>query len=137
MCTTRISRTVRSSPRDPLLAPVCANTDSFVQNVFGCVIILYYTDGDPNWCYDNFIAHRSLKSADNVRSQLAKIMTKMNLKLVSTDFKSADYYINIRKCLVEGFFMQVAHLERSGHYLTVGFVFCCVVVGWVCVYLPP
>merc|ERR1711912_131775 len=26
---------------------------------------------------------------------------------------------NIRRCLVAGFFMQVAHLEKSGHYLTV------------------
>jgi len=74
---------------------------------------------DANWCYDNFLSHRSLKSADNVRQQLAKIMTKMNMKLVSTPFESKEYYVNIRKCMVEGFFMQVAHLERSGHYLTV------------------
>jgi len=74
---------------------------------------------DRAWCYQNFLNERALKSADNVRSQLVKIMTKMGLKLVSTDFSSAEYYINIRKCLLEGFFMQVAHLERSGHYLTV------------------
>jgi pre-mRNA-splicing factor ATP-dependent RNA helicase DHX15/PRP43 len=73
---------------------------------------------DQDWCYQNFVSHRSLKSADNVRQQLAKIMTKAGLKLVSTDFQSKDYYVNIRKCMVEGFFMQVAHLERSGHYLT-------------------
>ncbi|KAL6078692.1 RNA helicase [Balamuthia mandrillaris] len=74
---------------------------------------------DKNWCYDNFINHRSLASADNVRSQLSNIMTRFNLPLVSTPFTSQDYYINIRKCLVSGFFMQVAHLERTGHYLTV------------------
>jgi pre-mRNA-splicing factor ATP-dependent RNA helicase DHX15/PRP43 len=39
--------------------------------------------------------------------------------MVSTDFQDKDYYVNIRKCLVAGFFMQVAHLEKSGHYLTV------------------
>ena len=38
---------------------------------------------------------------------------------ISTDFQSKDYYVNLRKCLIEGFFMQVAHLERTGHYLTV------------------
>ena len=27
--------------------------------------------------------------------------------------------LNIRKALVTGYFMQVAHLERTGHYLTV------------------
>lgn len=74
---------------------------------------------DPNWCYDNFVNFRSLKSADNVRSQLSRIMDRFNLKRTSTDFTSKDYYINIRKALVQGFFMQVAHLERTGHYLTI------------------
>lgn len=74
---------------------------------------------DVQWCYDNFIQNRSLKSADNVRDQLTRIMDRFNLARRSTDFNSRDYYVNIRKALVAGFFMQVAHLERSGHYLTV------------------
>ncbi|XP_038221097.1 pre-mRNA-splicing factor ATP-dependent RNA helicase DHX15 [Zerene cesonia] len=74
---------------------------------------------DPHWCYDNFINYRSLKSGDNVRQQLSRIMDRFSLKRTSTEFTSKDYYINIRKALVNGFFMQVAHLERSGHYLTV------------------
>lgn len=76
-------------------------------------------NGDQKWCWDNFLNARSIKAADSIRQQLVKIMQKSQLKLVSTDFSSKDYYINIRKCLVEGFFMQVAHLERTGHYLTV------------------
>ncbi|KAJ6659377.1 hypothetical protein lerEdw1_019109 [Lerista edwardsae] len=71
------------------------------------------------WCYDNFINYRSLMSADNVRQQLSRIMDRFNLPRRSTDFTSRDYYINIRKALVTGYFMQVAHLERTGHYLTV------------------
>ncbi|XP_017132887.1 ATP-dependent RNA helicase DHX15 homolog isoform X1 [Drosophila gunungcola] len=74
---------------------------------------------DPNWCYENFINFRSLKSADNVRQQLARIMDRFNLRRTSTEFTSKDYYVNIRKALVQGFFMQVAHLERTGHYLTI------------------
>ncbi|KAI3990220.1 hypothetical protein MKX01_029198 [Papaver californicum] len=74
---------------------------------------------DPSWCYDNFVNARALKSADNVRQQLMRIMTRFNLKLCSTDFNSRDYYINIRKAMLSGYFMQVAHLERTGHYLTV------------------
>lgn len=67
-------------------------------------------------------------------------MDRFNLKRTSTDFTSRDYYTNIRKALVSGFFMQVfkinvflyfikiineiwskkvAHLERTGHYLTI------------------
>ena len=65
-------------------------------------------------------------------------MDRFNLKRTSTDFTSKEYYLNIRKALCSGFFMQVhvdllfgllllknlpffqvAHLERTGHYLTV------------------
>lgn len=105
---------------------------------------------DTNWCYENFVNYRSLKQADNVREQLSRIMDRFNFKRTSTDFSSKDYYINIRKALVQGFFMQVniihfalridfkiskqiwffhsiffgllsqvAHLERTGHYLTI------------------
>lgn len=62
---------------------------------------------DVQWCYDNFIQSRSLKSADNVRQQLTRIMDRFNLARRSTDFNSRDYYVNIRKALVAGFFMQV------------------------------
>lgn len=74
---------------------------------------------DASWCYDNFVNNRALKSADNVRQQLVRIMARFNLKLCSTDFNSRDYYVNIRKAMLAGYFMQVAHLERTGHYLTV------------------
>ncbi|CAJ0574498.1 unnamed protein product, partial [Mesorhabditis spiculigera] len=75
--------------------------------------------GAANWCYENFINFRTMANADNVRKQLERIMDKFNLRRISTDFKSKDYYINIRKALVAGFFMQVAHLERNGHYVTI------------------
>ncbi|CAI2175126.1 501_t:CDS:2 [Funneliformis geosporum] len=74
--------------------------------------------GDPDWCYDNFLSSRSLKSADNVRQQLKRIMERCDEELVSTPFTDSNYYLNIRKALTAGFFMQVAHLEKSGHYLT-------------------
>lgn len=71
-------------------------------------IIFELTDSeDPQWCYDNFVNYRSLKSGDNVRQQLSRIMDRFNLKRTSTEFTSKDYYINIRKALVTGFFMQV------------------------------
>jgi len=71
------------------------------------------------WCYDNFLNHRSMKSADSVRAQLMRVMNRLGLELKSADFNAKDYYANIRKSLLAGFFMQVAHLERTGHYLTV------------------
>ncbi|GMH37686.1 hypothetical protein BSKO_05559 [Bryopsis sp. KO-2023] len=77
-------------------------------------------DQDPkDWCYDNFLNYRCLKAADNVRSQLVRICCRLNVKLVSTPFESADYCTNIRKAIAAGFFMQVAFLHKDGRYLTV------------------
>ena len=64
------------------------------------------------WCYENFVNFRSLKSADNVRQQLSRIMDRFNLKRTSTEFTSKDYYVNIRKALISGYFMQVK--EQQG-----------------------
>lgn len=75
---------------------------------------------DPaQFCYDNYINARSMRSAESVREQLKRTMERLNLPMISTNFQDKDYYPNIRKCLVAGFFMQVAHLEKSGHYLTI------------------
>lgn len=74
---------------------------------------------DPNWCYTQFVNARALKSADSVRSQLARIMGRYGLKMSSQDFGGRDYYPSIRRAMLAGYFMQVAHLERTGHYLTV------------------
>jgi pre-mRNA-splicing factor ATP-dependent RNA helicase DHX15/PRP43 len=45
-------------------------------------------------------------------------MVKMGLKLNSRPMNDPNYYINIRKAVLSGYFMQVAHLQRAGHYLT-------------------
>lgn len=80
----------------------------------------YKQNGEgKDWCYDNFINYRSMQSAENVRQQLARIMVKLKLPLVSADFSSNDYYTNIKKSLCAGLFMQVAHKQTQGHYLTV------------------
>lgn len=69
-----------------------------------------HTDHETTqWCYDNFVNYRSLMSADNVRQQLSRIMDRFSLPRRSTEFSSRDYYTNIRRALVTGFFMQVGH----------------------------
>ncbi|KAJ3341712.1 hypothetical protein HDU93_004346 [Gonapodya sp. JEL0774] len=79
-----------------------------------------YLGDKEKWCYDNFLNHRTLKSAENVREQLRGILERQGLQVVSTDSmdeKSSSR--SIRMALAAGFFMQAAHLEKTGHYLTV------------------
>lgn len=65
------------------------------------------------WCHQHFLSLRHLNSADNVRSQLKRIMESRGLDLVSTPFEDRDYYTNIRRALLAGFFMQVAKKDNS------------------------
>lgn len=75
---------------------------------------------ERNWAYNNFLSQRALQQADNVRSQLRRSMEKHDLDLVSTPFEDKSYYVNIRKALTAGFFMQVAHKEGGkGDYMTI------------------
>ena len=53
-----------------------------------------------------------------MRSQLARVAGRLGVQLVSTPFDDRAYYVNIRKALTAGYFMQVAHLERQGSYMT-------------------
>lgn len=79
-----------------------------------------YEIGLHQWCRDNFLSYRSLTSAKNVRSQLRRLMERYDLELVLTPFEDRNYWDNIRKALVAGFFMQVAK-KKSGNkgFLTV------------------
>lgn len=52
---------------------------------------------------------RSMASAENVREQLGKLMTRLELRLISTEFTDRNYYTNIKKALTAGMFMQVWH----------------------------
>lgn len=74
---------------------------------------------DTNWCYEHFVNSRALKQATSIRDQLLRIMNRFSLPMTSPPFNSPAYYVVIRKALLSGFFMRVAHLERNGLYLTV------------------
>jgi pre-mRNA-splicing factor ATP-dependent RNA helicase DHX15/PRP43 len=80
-------------------------------------------DSDANWCKKYFINIRSMKAADDVRNQLVKILTKLNIPVP----QSPNYIIDLKpkrvekilKCLVSGYFAHTAHLQPQGYYFTV------------------
>ena len=67
-----------------------------------------------DWCWQNYLSHRSLIQADNVRQQLQRTMERFDLDLVSLPFEDKRYYVNIRQAIACGFFMQVAHKSAGG-----------------------
>ncbi|KAF5345483.1 hypothetical protein D9756_010451 [Leucocoprinus leucothites] len=74
---------------------------------------------DKNWTWTNYLSARALGQAENVRSQLQRIMERLDIDLVSLD-DEIKLFLNVRKALVCGFFMQVAHKEGDkGSYTTV------------------
>ncbi|KAH9021055.1 P-loop containing nucleoside triphosphate hydrolase protein [Lactarius pseudohatsudake] len=76
---------------------------------------------DRNWPWNNYLSARSLSQADNVRSQLLRIMERLEIDVVTKSYEDQTrHYMNIRKALVCGFFMQVAHKEgEKGSYITI------------------
>lgn len=75
---------------------------------------------DPmKWCRENYLNYRSLQSCDSVRTQLQRIMERNGMDLVSTPWEDKSYYVNIRRALCSGFFMQVAKKTNGKNYITV------------------
>lgn len=62
------------------------------------------------WCHEHFLSFRHLSSADSVRTQLKRIMETNGLDLISTPFEDKNYYTNIRRALLTGFFLSLIHI---------------------------
>lgn len=67
------------------------------------------------WCHDNFLHHRNLEYAVEVRHQLAALADRANLERASCG-TSTD---RLRKALLEGLHDNLAELQRDQTYVTV------------------
>lgn len=70
------------------------------------------TDYSIQWCYENFIQHKTLDRVRNVRDQLVQLLDRVEVPLVSNP-NPADV-VPIQKALTSGFFFNAARLNRSG-----------------------
>ena len=66
------------------------------------------------WCYENFIQHRSMKRARDVRDQLLNLMERAEIELVSCN----DDTVAVRKAITAGFFYHSSRLSKTGAYKT-------------------
>lgn len=66
------------------------------------------------WCYDNFIQSRSMKRAQDIRTQLLEIVQKHGLEVKSCGKNTAK----VRKSIAAGFFTHAAKKDPKEGYRT-------------------
>jgi len=87
-------------------------------NVFHAYLHVEQSGSDvKRWCWENFVQERSMQLAVNVRRQLEEAIKRAGIEIISTPHDHKNYYINIRKAILNGFFQQIAFLkDRQGRY---------------------
>lgn len=70
--------------------------------------------GNKKWCRENFVNTKNANMALEVRRQLRGICQDQGMQFTSSSRDSNA----VRKCLVAGFFMNAAELNKDGNYIT-------------------
>jgi pre-mRNA-splicing factor ATP-dependent RNA helicase DHX16 len=73
------------------------------------------TNYSTQWCFENFIQHRSMRRARDIREQLVNLLERVEIELQS-NINDPDA---IRKAITAGFFYHTAKLQKNGTYKTV------------------
>jgi HrpA-like RNA helicase len=73
--------------------------------------------GDPEWCRDNFINYRTMKQIMDVRSQLIDFCKQQD---ILHDTTCGQEYEPLLKCILSGFFKNVAIRQQDGSFKTLG-----------------
>ncbi|XP_069678567.1 pre-mRNA-splicing factor ATP-dependent RNA helicase DHX16 [Periplaneta americana] len=106
-------------PKDKIVHADAARRGFFTPGGDHLMLLNIYSrwadsDFSTQWCYENFLQHRSLKRARDVRDQLAGLMARVEIDLVS----GASDTVGIRKAITAGYFYHVARLSKGGQYKT-------------------
>uniref|UniRef100_A0A8C8EQG6 Helicase C-terminal domain-containing protein n=1 Tax=Oncorhynchus tshawytscha TaxID=74940 RepID=A0A8C8EQG6_ONCTS len=73
---------------------------------------------DDAWCTTNFLNPAALRLAVVIRAELLEVMQRIELPVSPPSFGCQDNCTNIKRALISGFFLKVAHdVDGSGNYL--------------------
>lgn len=73
---------------------------------------------DEAWCSTNFLNASALRLAVVIRGELLEVMQRIELPVSPPAFGCQDNSTNIKRALISGFFLKVAHdVDGSGNYL--------------------
>ncbi|XP_061887375.1 ATP-dependent RNA helicase DQX1 [Entelurus aequoreus] len=73
---------------------------------------------DEAWCTTHFLNHAALHLAVVIRAELLEVMQRIELPVSPPAFGCQDNCTNIKRALISGLFLKVAHdVDGSGNYL--------------------
>ncbi|XP_026888353.2 ATP-dependent RNA helicase DQX1 isoform X1 [Electrophorus electricus] len=73
---------------------------------------------DEAWCITNFLNASALQLAVVIRAELLEVMQRIELPVSPPAFGCQDNILNIKRALISGFFLKVAHdVDGLGNYL--------------------
>uniref|UniRef100_A0AAY4APW1 Helicase-associated domain-containing protein n=1 Tax=Denticeps clupeoides TaxID=299321 RepID=A0AAY4APW1_9TELE len=73
---------------------------------------------DEAWCSTNFLNAAALQLAVIIRAELLEVMQRIELPVSPPAFGCQDNCTNIKRALISGFFLKVAHdVDGLGNYL--------------------
>ncbi|XP_062845209.1 ATP-dependent RNA helicase DQX1 [Trichomycterus rosablanca] len=73
---------------------------------------------DEAWCTTNFLNASALRLAVTIRAELLEVMQRIELPVSPPAFGLQDNTTNIKRAVISGFFLKVAHdVDGSGNYL--------------------
>ncbi|UYV81413.1 DHX16 [Cordylochernes scorpioides] len=73
------------------------------------------TNYSTQWCFENFIQHRSMRRARDVREQLEGLMERVEIEMTSCESDT----VAVRKAITAGYFYNTARMGKGGTYKTV------------------
>ena len=62
------------------------------------------------WCFENYVQHRMMKRARDVRDQLEGLMDRVEIEMLKSEND-----VDIRKAITAGFFYHTARLGKGGY----------------------
>uniref|UniRef100_K1R3L3 RNA helicase n=1 Tax=Magallana gigas TaxID=29159 RepID=K1R3L3_MAGGI len=118
---TPVGRKMAAFPLEPRLGKtlLIAKEHNCLEEILTIVSLLsvdsvLVTPQSKEWCMENFINQRNMRTATEVRKQLHDICVRMDFPVKSCGNDSTT----IRKCLAYGFFMNAAELQKDGSEYT-------------------
>nr|XP_039251809.1 pre-mRNA-splicing factor ATP-dependent RNA helicase DHX16-like [Styela clava] len=111
-----VNNSIFYRPKDKIVHADNARQNFYMPGGDHLVLLNVYnqwvgTGHSTQWCFENFIQHRSMKRARDVRDQLEGLMERVEIEPTS----NPNDIVGIRKAFTAGFFYHVARLTKGGY----------------------